>query len=77
MNPKIRGWINYYGHHRRSDLYELAYMINNYLARFVKKKSKVIKTWDQAWKYLLKLKADKPETFSHWHMISPSKRRAV
>lgn len=77
VNPKICGWINYYGHHRRSDLYELAYMINNYLARFIKKKSKVVKTWDQAWKYLLKVKADKPETFSHWRMISPSKRRAV
>jgi RNA-directed DNA polymerase len=77
VNPKIRGWINYYGHYRRSDLYGLAYMINNYLARFIKKKHKVAKTWDQAWKCLLKIKADKPQTFCHWHMISQSKRRAV
>jgi RNA-directed DNA polymerase len=77
VNPKIRGWINYYGHHRRSDLYGLGYIINNYLARFIKKKRKVCKTWDQAWKSLLRVKADKPFTFAHWHMISPSKRRAV
>jgi group II intron reverse transcriptase/maturase len=77
VDVKIRGWIEYYGHHRRSDLYRLAYMIDNYLARFIKKKSKVNNTWSKAWKRLLQIKLEHPKTFSHWHKIGLSERRAV
>lgn len=41
----IRGWINYYGHYRRSELYRLAYMINNHLASFIKRKHRRGWTW--------------------------------
>jgi len=77
VNPEIRGWINYYGHHRRSELYNLAEEIDNYLVRFIKKKSKKADAWGKAWKNLLKIKAANPSTFCHWYMMSPSKRRAV
>ncbi len=66
----IRGWINYYGHFRRSELYRLAYMIDNYLAQVIKKKHKKVKTWAQAWRELAKLKLEKPRLFCHWYMIS-------
>ena len=77
VDGKIRGWIEYYGHHRRSDLYRLGYMIDNYLAGFIKKKSKVNNTWNKAWKRLLKIKVEHPKLFSHWHKIGLSERRAV
>ena len=77
VDAKIRGWIEYYGHYRRSDLYRLSYMIDNYLAGFIKKKSKVNNTWRKAWKRLNQIKAEHPKTFSHWHKIGLSKRRAV
>lgn len=77
VDAKIRGWIEYYGHYRRSDLYRLSYMIDNYLAGFIKKKSKINNTWRKAWKRLNQIKAEHPKTFSHWHKISLSKRRAV
>jgi RNA-directed DNA polymerase len=37
VNPMIRGWIGYYGHYRRSELYKMAYIIDYALARFLKK----------------------------------------
>jgi RNA-directed DNA polymerase len=77
VDSKIRGWIEYYGHYRRSDLYRLSYMIDNYLAGFIKKKSKTNNTWRKAWKRLAQIKTEHPKAFSHWHKISLSKRRAV
>ncbi|MES2214774.1 MAG: group II intron reverse transcriptase/maturase [Pseudomonadota bacterium] len=77
VDTQIKGWIEYYGHHRRSDLYRLAYMIDNYLAGFIKKKSKVNNTWNKAWKRLQQIKAEYPKLLSHWHKISLSERRAV
>jgi len=77
VDSKIRGWIEYYGHYRRSDLYRLSYMIDNYLAGFIKKKSKTNNTWSKAWKRLNQIKAEHPKAFSHWHKISLSRRRAV
>jgi len=52
-------------------------MIDNYLAGFIKKKSKTSNTWSKAWKRLNQIKAEHPKAFSHWHKISLSKRRAV
>jgi RNA-directed DNA polymerase len=77
VNPVIRGWIQYYGHHRRSDLYKLAYIVNNYLVRFIKEKYKSYSTWNKAWKYLCKLKTDATNVFCHWHMIGFQKKSCM
>lgn len=77
VDGQIRGWVEYYGHHRRSELYKLAYMIDYYLVRFIQKRSKINNTSGKAWSKLLQIKADYPMTFSHWHKISLSERRAV
>lgn len=81
VNPAIRGWVNYYGHHRRSDLYKMARLIDGYLVRFLKKKIKSKNnphlTWNKAWRKLNEYKKENPYEFSHWHMICPSKRGAV
>jgi len=69
VNPVIRGWINYYGHHRRSDLNELALMINTKIVWFMKRKHKSIPTWNKGWKRLKMLKRENSKLFCHWHMI--------
>jgi RNA-directed DNA polymerase len=74
VNPVIRGWLNYYGHFRRSDLYKLGRQIDQRLAIFLKKKHKVIRTWNQAWKALGLNKELYPKMFCHWHMICQTRR---
>ncbi len=68
-NPIIRGWINYYGHHRRSELYKLAEMIDRQLTKFIKKKYKQSNTYNKAWKQLKRTKAEAKTLFCHWYMI--------
>ena len=74
VNPVIRGWINYYGHYRRSDLYRLATYLDERLAGFLKRKSKRCKSWNKAWAALKLIKRKNPQVFCHWYMISQSKR---
>ena len=76
VNSAIRGWINYYGHFRRSELYRLAYVIDNYLAKFVKKKDKLL-SWKSVWTKLANLKRTNMKLFEHWYTIKPTERRAV
>jgi len=68
VNPVIRGWINYYEHFRRSELYRLAYVIDNYLAKFVKKKDKLL-SWKSVWTKLANLKRTNMKLFEHWYTI--------
>ncbi len=76
-NAVIRGWINYYGHHRRSDLYKMAEMIDKFLVGFIKRKQKTASSWAKGWKYLKERRRKQPNLFCHWYMISLSKRGAV
>lgn len=77
VNAAIRGWINYYGHHRRSDLIKLENMIDTSLVGFIKRKHKKILSWAQGWKVLKEQRRKQPVLFCHWYMISPMKRGAV
>ena len=38
INPNVRGWMNYYGAFRRSELYPLLRRINTYLMRWLMNK---------------------------------------
>lgn len=70
VNPSLRGWIQYYGHHRRSELYKLALVINESLVKFLKRKHKRLHTRNQAWQELMKEKTANPHLFHHWFAIS-------
>ena len=76
VNPVIRGWINYYGHHRRSELYKLATMVNTKIVWFLKRKHEKNCAWSKAWKKFREIKQTEPMLFCHWYMISQT-RRAV
>jgi RNA-directed DNA polymerase len=77
VNSQIRGWINYYGHYRRSSLYGVAYDIDMNLVRWIKQKFKLRVGYNTAWDMLDKIKREKPRLFCHWYMISPKPARAV
>ena len=73
----IRGWINYYGHFRRGELYKLAHRIDAKLAKWLKRKHKSLHTFTKAYDALNLVKQKCPKLFSHWYMISQDPTRAV
>lgn len=77
VNAQIRGWFNYYGHYRRSALYEVAQDIDTILVRWLKRKYKLRVGLTTAWDRLGKLKKSTPRLFCHWYMIRPMPTRAV
>lgn len=77
LNPKIRGWINYYGHFRRSELYKLARDLDLRLVRWLCDKHKPLTSLKKGWKFLLGIKEQKPTLFEHWFRIKSIPTRAV
>ena len=72
VNSQIRGWINYYGHYRRSALYGVANDIDTVLVRWIKRKYKIKVGLNSAWEMLWKIKKRNPKLFCHWHMLASS-----
>jgi RNA-directed DNA polymerase len=76
INTKSRGWIGYYGHCRRSELYKLSDLLNKRIVKWLKKKHKV-RRHGKAWDELKAIKTKKPRLFVHWYMIACNPLRAV
>ena len=68
VNPKVRGWMNYYGKFYPSEAKKLMNYVNVCLCKYVKRKYKNHKTWGKAWKWLTKVCKRKPELFYHWEL---------
>jgi RNA-directed DNA polymerase len=69
VNPIVSGWMNYYGRFYRSELYPLLRRINAYLARWMRKKYKRLRTFkaaDAAWKRVTR---QYPRFFTHWQWV--------
>ena len=77
LNPKIMGWINYYGHYRRSELYKMGRDIDGQIVKWLKRKCKKLRGYKQAWEQLSKLRKEKRSMFCHWHIIKLTPTRAV
>ena len=67
-NPKIRGWMNYYGKFYPSETKKVLNHINICLCKWVKSKYKRHGSWRKAWKWLTKLSLRKPKLFYHWEI---------
>lgn len=69
LNPIIRGWINYYGVFRKSELYSVLKHINRALQKWVSRKyKKMAGSKERARSWLEKKAKKKPELFMHWQM---------
>ncbi|WP_336513155.1 group II intron maturase-specific domain-containing protein [Paenibacillus azoreducens] len=69
FNASVRGWINYYGHFYKSQLYPVLRHMNDALVKWARRKYKKLeshKTWAIRW--LGRLAKNIPELFAHWQL---------
>jgi RNA-directed DNA polymerase len=78
INPQIRGWINYYGRFYRSELYFLAWRIDQHLARWAMHKFKRFRgKFLRAMQWLRKVHQHQPHLFAHWQLAAVTPGRTV
>ena len=67
LNPKIRGWINYYAKFNRHVAHGVFYYLNELIRRWIKNKYKIRGT---AWMYekYRKIQSENPTLFYHWQL---------
>jgi len=69
LNPMIRGWINYYGKFRRSELHKVFRLLTNRLLRWARKRYKRYKTsLSKAYKWYKRIRKQFPYLFYHWQV---------
>lgn len=70
INPIVRGWMTYWGHYHRAQMYGLLQRINAYLMRWARKKYRRLRRKDrlQAWWDSLTERA--PRLFAHWEWVT-------
>jgi RNA-directed DNA polymerase len=66
INPLVRGWMNYYGRHYRTELYHLLQRINTYLMRWARKKYKRLHAFRRADAWWNGVTERDPRLFAHW-----------
>ena len=69
LNPMIRGWINYYGKFRPSELHKVFRLLTNRLIRWARKRYKRYKTsLVKAYKWYKRIRKQFPYLFYHWQV---------
>lgn len=69
VNPKVQGWVNYYGHIYRSALLPLLRNLNEHLARWARRKYKRLSnSRDRAYRLLRRVHRQEPTLFAHWRL---------
>jgi RNA-directed DNA polymerase len=73
INPKLQGWINYYGRYYPSALYRTLCGLNSRLVRWARRTHKRFRTHGrQARLWLRRLARERPTLFAHWRLgIAP------
>jgi RNA-directed DNA polymerase len=72
INPKVRGWMTYYGAFYRSALYPVLHRINTYLLRWIMNKYKRLRTWKKATRSMTAAATTRPRYFTHWAWAKPA-----
>lgn len=66
-NPKLRGWLEYYGRFRPSAMREIFVMVQLILVKWAKNKFKRLKrSWQKAAGFIKKMAFRAPHLFVHW-----------
>ncbi|WP_199537336.1 group II intron reverse transcriptase/maturase [Spongiactinospora gelatinilytica] len=66
INPIVRGWMNYWGHFYRSQMYVLLRRINTYLMRWARKKYRRLRSSKRIQAWWERLVQQAPGLFAHW-----------
>jgi hypothetical protein len=70
FNPYIRGWINYYSHFYKSELYPTLRRINAFLVRWARRKFKRLRQRSKgARDWLVRVIRSSPDLFAHWTLL--------
>jgi len=70
INPKLHGWINYYGRYRKSALSYVFFHLNTILIRWAMRKYKKLKRrFGKAKLWLGRISRREPELFAHWSKL--------
>ena len=70
INPKITGWINYYGKYFASALWDTMREIEEAIMNWAKKKyEKLKRSWRKARTWLSKVKQRQPNLCTHWQWM--------
>lgn len=67
LNPKIRGWVNYYMKFNRYKAYNVFYYLNDLIQKWIANKYKIRGSRKVKAKYQL-IQATNPEMFYHWKL---------
>lgn len=66
-NPKIRGWLTYYGRYYPTALHQTFRHLNRRLVRWAQAKYKRFRDHQgRAWQWLRRVAESRPEQFPHW-----------
>lgn len=65
LSPKIRGWLNYYGIYRPSEMQRVFRQLNIRLAKWARNKYK-LKTYSKSYGWLKRMMKFHPNAFAHW-----------
>jgi len=69
FNPKIRGWLQYYGHYYRSALYPYMRQLDRSLAHWAHRKYKKLRGHlRRAQHWIARISRRDPKLFAHWQM---------
>ena len=74
INPKVRGWMTYYGAFYHTALYPVLHRINTYLMGWIMNKYKKLRTWKKATRSMAEAAATRPRYFAHWAWAKPAAR---
>ncbi|MCX4862461.1 hypothetical protein OHU11_04930 [Streptomyces sp. NBC_00257] len=66
VNPRVAGWMQYYGRFRRSGLDPLLTRINAYLVRWIRKKYERLRAKRKAIAKMGEIAKRYPRMFAHW-----------
>jgi RNA-directed DNA polymerase len=70
FNPYIRGWINYYSHFYKSELYPTLNRIDVHLVRWARRKFKRLRHQPKgAREWLTRVIGSSPTLFAHWPLL--------
>lgn len=68
FDPKVRGWITYYGSYYKSAMYPIFRQLNRSLVSWAQQKYKRYKHQRRATHWLRGIAQRQPELFAHWRM---------
>lgn len=69
LNPVVDGWVNYYGHFGRKELYRVHNLLEFALIRWARKKYKKLRrSYRKSREFIARLRKQQPGLFAHWNL---------